>query len=53
VVVEGLSVSGVANGVVGKAIVVHQKADDFQSDPAGNSGVRIGCGAINAPTVEG
>lgn len=33
-----------ANG--GTAIVVHAKADDMRTDPAGNSGDRIACGAI-------
>jgi Cu-Zn family superoxide dismutase len=29
-----------------KAFVVHEKADDLKSDPAGNSGPRIGCGVF-------
>jgi Cu-Zn family superoxide dismutase len=33
-----------ANG--GTAIVVHAKADDYKSDPAGNAGDRIACGII-------
>jgi Cu-Zn family superoxide dismutase len=33
-----------ANG--GTAIVIHAKADDYKTDPAGNSGDRIACGAI-------
>ena len=33
-----------ANG--GTAIVVHEKADDMKTDPAGNSGNRIACGVI-------
>jgi superoxide dismutase, Cu-Zn family len=33
-----------ANG--GTAIVVHAKADDYKTDPAGNSGDRVACGAI-------
>jgi Cu-Zn family superoxide dismutase len=49
VVVTSLSVADVANGVVGRAIVVHEKVDDLMTDPAGNSGARIGCGVIQAP----
>ncbi|HUJ25352.1 MAG TPA: superoxide dismutase family protein [Myxococcales bacterium] len=49
VVVPDLSVASVQNGVVGRAIVVHAGADDLHSDPAGNSGARIGCGTILAP----
>jgi superoxide dismutase, Cu-Zn family len=30
----------------GAAIVVHGKADDYKTDPAGNSGDRIACGVI-------
>jgi Cu-Zn family superoxide dismutase len=30
----------------GAAIVVHAKADDYKTDPAGNSGDRIACGVI-------
>jgi superoxide dismutase, Cu-Zn family len=33
-----------ANG--GTAIIIHAKADDYKTDPAGNSGDRIVCGAI-------
>jgi superoxide dismutase, Cu-Zn family len=36
------------SNVVGKAVVVHEKADDLQSDPAGNSGARIACGVLQA-----
>jgi len=30
----------------GAAIVIHAKADDYKTDPSGNSGDRIACGAI-------
>jgi Cu-Zn family superoxide dismutase len=30
----------------GTAIVIHGKADDMKSDPAGNAGPRIACGVI-------
>jgi len=33
-----------ANG--GTAIVIHAKADDYKTDPAGNSGDRVACGVI-------
>lgn len=47
VTVKDLSLQG-PNGVVGRSIVVHEKADDLHSDPAGNSGGRFGCGVIQA-----
>lgn len=31
----------------GRALVIHAKADDMMTDPAGNSGERIACGVIN------
>jgi superoxide dismutase, Cu-Zn family len=40
--------SGQPDDVVGKAIVMHEKPDDYQSQPAGNSGARIACGVISA-----
>jgi Cu-Zn family superoxide dismutase len=47
--VSGLSLgTGQPNDVLGKAVVVHEKADDYQSQPAGNSGARIACGVITA-----
>jgi Cu-Zn family superoxide dismutase len=30
----------------GSAIIIHKNADDYVTDPAGNSGARIACGAI-------
>jgi len=30
----------------GAAIVIHEKEDDYKTDPTGNSGARIGCGVI-------
>jgi Cu-Zn family superoxide dismutase len=32
--------------IIGRAVVVHRDPDDYQSQPAGNSGPRIGCGLI-------
>jgi superoxide dismutase, Cu-Zn family len=40
-----LSDSG-PNDILGKAVVLHAKADDYKSQPAGNSGARIACGVI-------
>ena len=42
--VPGLSI----DQVVGKAVVVHEKQDDLQTDPAGNSGARVACGVLQA-----
>ena len=40
---------GVANSLLkpgGSALVIHEKADDYVTDPSGNSGNRIACAAI-------
>jgi Cu-Zn family superoxide dismutase len=33
----------------GTALVIHAKADDMKTDPAGNAGDRIACGTITMP----
>lgn len=37
---------GAATDIAGRALVVHARADDYRSQPAGNAGVRIACGVI-------
>ena len=37
---------GAANDIAGRAVVVHAKADDYRTQPAGNAGARVGCGVI-------
>ena len=32
--------------VLGKAVVMHEKPDDYATRPSGNSGARIACGVI-------
>lgn len=32
--------------VIGKSLIIHAKADDFESQPSGAAGARIGCGVI-------
>jgi superoxide dismutase, Cu-Zn family len=41
-----LSIGSGAGDIVGKAVVVHREADDYKSQPAGNSGPRVSCGVI-------
>ncbi len=43
--IKGLSLSGGKYNIVGKAVIVHEKPDDF-GQPTGNAGGRIGCGII-------
>ena len=42
-----LSLAG-ADSIIGKSAVVHEKVDDFKTDPSGNSGARLACGVIEA-----
>ena len=36
------------DSIIGKSVVVHEKEDDLKTDPSGNSGARVACGAISA-----
>lgn len=38
--------------LMGKAIVVHESPDDYATQPSGNSGKRIACGVIAAPSPQ-
>jgi len=42
-----LSLSG-PDSIVGKAVIIHEKADDFATQPSGNAGARQACGVIEA-----
>ncbi len=32
--------------IIGRSVIIHEKPDDFTSQPAGNAGNKIGCGRI-------
>lgn len=36
--------------IIGKTVVIHDSADDFKSQPSGNSGKKIACGVIHMPS---
>ncbi len=38
------------DAILGRSVVIHSMADDFTSQPSGNSGEKIGCGIIQAVT---
>ncbi len=44
---DGLNIDGGdAVDIVGKAVVLHERADDYLTQPSGNAGARIACGVI-------
>ena len=44
-VVNWLTFKG-TNSFIGKAVIVHEKADDFKTQPTGNAGGRLACAVI-------
>jgi Cu-Zn family superoxide dismutase len=49
IVLPGASVSGRGPALLdedGAAIIIHERADDYRTDPSGNSGARIACGVF-------
>jgi Cu-Zn family superoxide dismutase len=52
--VAGVTVGGATNALAdadGTSLVVHAKADDYKTDPSGNSGDRIACAVIAGPAT--
>lgn len=46
--VKGLSLDG-PQSARGRSVLVHAKADDLKSQPAGDSGPRLACGVLGGP----
>ena len=36
--------------IIGRSVIIHEKPDDFTSQPSGNAGDKIGCGTIEWTT---
>jgi Cu-Zn family superoxide dismutase len=43
---DTMAVGGTAGDIVGKSVIVHKDADDYTTQPTGNSGARVACGII-------
>jgi Cu-Zn family superoxide dismutase len=41
-----------SRGIVGRAVIVHEKADDLKSQPSGDAGGRKACGVIGIDSPE-
>ncbi len=46
IMMEGLTISGPANAILGRSVILHDKPDDLVSQPVGNAGPRAACGVI-------
>lgn len=40
------------NSILGRSVIIHADKDDYETQPAGASGARIGCGVIEPSTKE-
>ncbi len=43
---HNMSLANDRTSIIGRSVVVHAKADDLKSQPAGDSGARVACGVI-------
>lgn len=51
--VPGVTMNGATNALAdadGTSLAVHAKADDYKTDPSGNSGDRVACAVLAPPT---
>ena len=43
---KGITLADGPTSIVGKGFIIHEKADDFKTQPTGNAGSRVACGVI-------
>ncbi len=46
VAVDVMTIGSGTADIVGRGLIVHKDADDFKTQPTGNSGARVACGVI-------
>ena len=44
----GVTLSAGPTSIIGRSFIVHRDADDYSTQPSGNSGPRVACGVIGA-----
>jgi Cu-Zn family superoxide dismutase len=45
-VMKGITLADGPTSIIGKGFIVHDKKDDFKTQPTGNAGGRVACGVI-------
>jgi Cu-Zn family superoxide dismutase len=48
VTLDTITLGDKTNSIIGRAVIVHKDADDYKTQPTGNSGARVACGVIAA-----
>jgi Cu-Zn family superoxide dismutase len=47
-VVDNITLGAGTHSVIGRGVIVHEKLDDYTTQPTGNAGARVACGQIMA-----
>jgi superoxide dismutase, Cu-Zn family len=48
VTVDAITIGAGPTGIVGRGLIIHADADDYKTQPTGNTGARLACGVIKA-----
>lgn len=45
-IIDGVISLNGPHSIIGRSVIIHEKADDLKSQPSGNAGKRVACGVI-------